>query len=75
MHCSRRTLRKIEYLISRCADAVMIAGTIYIFGAVGNMDYATEAHIPDDPHTMPLLITGFVFMSGGYLYKRLIGEL
>lgn len=53
----------------------MIAGAIYIFGAVGNMDYATEAHVPDDPHTVPLLITGFIFMSGGYLYKRLIGEL
>lgn len=53
----------------------MIAGAIYIFGAAGNMDYAAEAHIPDDPRTMPLLITGFIFMIGGYVYKRLIGEL
>ena len=75
MHCSRKTLREIEYLISRCVDAVIIAGGICIFGAVGNMDYAAEAHIPDDPHTIPLLIIGFIFMIGGYVYKRLIGEL
>lgn len=74
MHCSRRTLRKIEFLISRCADAAMIAGVIYIFGAAGNMDYAAEAHVPDDPHTMTLLIVGMIFFGAGSLYKWIVGE-
>lgn len=74
MHCSRRTLRKIEYLISRCADAVMIAGAVCAFGAAGNMDYAAEAHVPDDPHTMALLIIGMIFLGAGSLYKWIVGE-
>lgn len=52
----------------------MIAGAIYIFGAVGNTDYATEAHIPDDPHAMTLLIVGMIFLGAGSLYKWIVGE-
>ena len=52
----------------------MIAGAIYIFGAVGNMDYATEAHIPDDPHTTTILIVGIIFLGAGSLYKWLSDE-
>lgn len=74
MHCSRRTLRKIEFLISKVVDAVMAAGAVCVFGAVGNMDYAAEAHIPDDPHTMTLLIVGVVLLVAGSLYKWLSGE-
>ena len=52
----------------------MVAGAVCVFGAVGNMDYAAEAHIPDDPHTMTLLIVGVVFLVAGSLYKWFSGE-
>lgn len=74
MHCSRRTLRKIEYLISKAVDAVMVAGAVCVFGAAGNMDYAAEAHIPDDPRTTTLLIVGMIFLGAGSLYKWIVGE-
>ena len=74
MHCSRRTLRKIEFLISEAVDAVMVAGAVCAFGAVGNMDHAAEAHVPDDPHTMTLLIVGMIFLGAGSLYKWIVGE-
>lgn len=74
MNCSRKTFRKIEFLISKAVDAVMVAGAVCTFGAAGNLDYAAEAHIPDDPHTMTLLIVGVVFLVAGSLYKWFSGE-
>lgn len=74
MRCSRKIFRKIEYLISKAVDAVMVVGGICTLGAAGNMDYAAEAHIPDDPRTMTLLIVGMIFLGVGSLYKRIAGE-
>lgn len=74
MHCSKKTFRKIEFLISKAVDAVMIVGGICTLGAVGNMDYAAEAHIPDDPHTTAILIVGMIFLGAGSLYKWLSDE-
>lgn len=74
MRCSRKIFKKIEFLISKAVDAVMVVGGICTLGAVGNMDYATEAHIPDDPHTTTILIVGMIFLGAGSLYKRIVGE-
>ena len=74
MRCSRKIFRKIEYLISKAVDAVMVAGAVCVFGAAGNMDYAAEAHIPDDPHTTTILIVGIIFLGAGSLYKWLSDE-
>lgn len=74
MRCSRKIFKKIEFLISKAVDAVMIVGGICTLGAVGNMDYAAEAHIPDDPHTITILIVGMIFLGAGSLYKWLSDE-
>lgn len=74
MRCSRKIFRKIEFLISKAVDAVMVVGGICTLGAVGNMDYAAEAHIPDDPHTTTILIVGTIFLGAGSLYKWLSDE-
>lgn len=74
MRCSRKIFKKIEFLISKAVDAVMIVGGICTLGTAGNMDYAAEAHIPDDPHTTTILIVGIIFLGAGSLYKWLSDE-